>query len=371
MKRFSLQTRIYSGNGSLSVLQRFHQRKIWIVCDGFLATSPLLTNLTQTLPADNQIDLFSDITPDPTIATVVKGIAQMHALQPDVVIGFGGGSALDAAKAIVWFSRRQDIGIDTCIAIPTTSGTGSEVTSACVIGDPEKGIKYPLFDNQIYPDIAILDPSLALSVPPDITANTGMDVLTHALEAYVSPHASDFTDALAEKALQLVFRHLPTACSNGDCVITRGKMHNASTLAGMAFSQAGLGLNHAIAHQLGGQFHIAHGLANALLLAPVLRFNAQDERARKRYARLSRLCRFSPAKGDDRGAVNQLIHQIEQLKRQCGLPRPLAALKVTQSQLLARIPDMIPAAQADVTLRTNPREASAGDIRRVIEALCD
>ena len=369
MNTFSLQTRLYSGQGSLAVLKRFTNKHIWIICDGFLARSPLLETLRQALPADNRISVFSEITPDPTIRTVAQGIAQMQALQPQVVIGFGGGSAMDAAKAIVWFSQQSGINIETCVAIPTTSGTGSEVTSACVISDPDKGIKYPLFDNALYPDMAILDPDLVVSVPPQITANTGMDVLTHALEAWVSPHASDFTDALAEKAAKLVFQYLPTAVEKGDCVATRGKMHNASTLAGMAFSQAGLGLNHAIAHQLGGQFHLPHGLANALLLTAVIRFNAGDPRAAKRYARLAKTCHLCPDNANDTASLNALIQHIEQLKTTCKLPTLANALKEKKAEWSLCIPDMVQAALADATLRTNPRAADVSAIAELLEEL--
>lgn len=369
MNTFSLQTRLYSGPGSLKVLGRFSDKHVWIICDGFLARSPLIDILRAALPASNRISVFSEITPDPTIATVVEGIAQMQALRPDVVIGFGGGSALDAAKAIVWFSRQSGIEIDTCVVIPTTSGTGSEVTSACVISDPQKGIKYPLFDNALYPTMAILDPTLVASVPPAITANTGMDVLTHALEAYVSTRASDFTDALAEKAAQLVFRYLPVAVRKGDCLATRGKMHNASTLAGMAFSQAGLGLNHAIAHQLGGQFHLPHGLANALLLAPVIRFNAHDPRAAKRYARFAKACHLCPDSASDTACINALVQHIEQLKKACAIPSSNEALKEEKQGRAQRIPAMVQAALADVTLKTNPRAADASAIRELLEDL--
>lgn len=327
MHTFSLQTRLYSGPGSLAALQRFSHQHIWIVCDGFLARSPLLDRLRAALPASNRVSVFSDITPDPTIHTVAKGIAQMQALRPQVVIGFGGGSAMDAAKAIVWFSQQGGLPVDTCVAIPTTSGTGSEVTSACVISDPEKGIKYPLFHEALCPDMAIIDPTLVVSVPPTITAHTGLDALTHALEAWVSPQATDFTDALAEKAARLVFRALPVAIRQGDCIATRSKMHNASTLAGMAFSQAGLGLNHAIAHQLGGQFHLPHGLANALLLTAVIRFNAGEPRAAKRYARLARACRFCPPEAGEQEAFQALLTAVETLKQQCAIPTLKGALQ--------------------------------------------
>ncbi|EBE1925019.1 iron-containing alcohol dehydrogenase [Salmonella enterica] len=266
MNTFSLQTRLYSGQGSLAVLKRFTNKHIWIICDGFLARSPLLDTLRNALPADNRISVFSEITPDPTIHTVVQGIAQMQALQPQVVIGFGGGSAMDAAKAIVWFSQQSGINIETCVA-------------------------------------------------------------------------------------------------------TRGKMHNASTLAGMAFSQAGLGLNHAIAHQLGGQFHLPHGLANALLLTTVIRFNAGDPRAAKRYARLAKACGFCPAEANDVAAINALIQQIELLKQRCALPSLAVALKEGRSDFSARIPAMVQAALADITLRTNPRPASAEEIRELLEEL--
>lgn len=343
MHTFSLQTRLYSGPGSLAALQRFSHQHIWIVCDGFLARSPLFERLRAALPASNRVSVFSDITPDPTIHTVAKGIAQMQALRPQVVIGFGGGSAMDAAKAIVWFSQQGGLPVDTCVAIPTTSGTGSEVTSACVISDPEKGIKYPLFHEALCPDMAILDPTLVVSVPPTITAHTGLDVLTHALEAWVSPQATDFTDALAEKAARLVFRALPVAVRQGDCVATRSKMHNASTLAGMAFSQAGLGLNHAIAHQLGGQFHLPHGLARA--------------------------CRFCPPEAGEQEALQALIAAVETLKQQCAIPTLKGALQEKYPLFLSRIPAMVPAALADATLRTNPRPADGAAIAQLLESL--
>ncbi len=292
----------------------------------------------------------------------------MQALQPQVVIGFGGGSAMDAAKAIVWFSQQSGINIETCVAIPTTSGTGSEVTSACVISDPDKGIKYPLFNNALYPDMAILDPELVVSVPPQITANTGMDVLTHAPKRGF--HRTPAT-------LPTRWRKRPPNWCSSICPrrwkrrLRGDARENAQRFNARrdGLQPAGLGLNHAIAHQLGGQFHLPHGLANALLLTTVIRFNAGDPRAAKRYARMAKACGFCPAEANDVAAINALIQQIELLKQHCALPSLAVALKEGRSDFSARIPAMVQAALADVTLRTNPRPANAEAIRELLEEL--
>lgn len=368
MNRFVIPTRVYSGTDCLEQLERYRDRNVWVVCDGFLVKGGAIARLLEHLDTE-RVSLFSDIMPDPPITTVVAGIQRLQEIRPQVVIGFGGGSAIDAAKAMVFFGRKLGIRIETFIAIPTTSGTGTEVSSASVISDPALGIKYPLFDDTIFPDIALLDPQLVVSVPAAVTANTGMDVLTHAVEAYVSINAGDFSDALAEKATQLVFHYLPTACAKGDCLHAREKMHNASTLAGMAFSQAGLGLTHAIAHQLGGQLHVPHGLANALLLVEVIRFNSQEPRAVKRYARLARLCGMAAQQNDDRAALNQLLNHIGQLKREIGIPASLSQLHLGAERIRQVMPAMIRTALLDSTLVTNPRLAQADDIENILHAI--
>jgi 1-propanol dehydrogenase len=369
MAIFTVKTRIYSGADSLSWLQTLHNKKIWIVCDGFLAGSANLKMITDNIGADNDTALFTDIIPDPPIATVVAGINAMSSVQPQIVIGFGGGSALDSAKAIIFFGRKKGIEIERFIAIPTTSGTGSEVTSACVISDPLTKVKYPLFDDSIYPDIAILEPRLVMSVPAAVTANTGLDVLTHALEAYVATGATDFTDALAEKAVQMVLQHLTKAYQDGAHLEARDKMHNASSLAGIAFSQAGLGLNHAIAHQLGGQLHIPHGLANALLLCHVIRFNSQDKRARAKYARLSKLCGLANFQSTDDFCVANLINYLRNLMQQFKIAGTLSALKIDRTQVLSAMDAMTTAALHDATLASNPLPASDADIRGIIHGI--
>ncbi|MEI6858527.1 MAG: 1-propanol dehydrogenase PduQ [Shewanella sp.] len=372
MTNFSVTTQVKSGVGSLNYLKRFSNKKIWVICDGFLADGPLYARLENILTQKNEVILFGGITPDPDIEMVVAGIAELEKVRPQIIIGFGGGSAIDAAKAIYYFATQQKelkLALELCIAIPTTSGTGSEVSCATVISDKKTGKKFPIFDTVIYPDVAILDPELTTSLPKTITANTGMDVLTHAIEAFVSVDANDFTDALAEKAAHLVFQYLPTACSNGKCLATREKMHNASAMAGMAFSNAGLGLNHAIAHQLGGQFKLAHGLVNSLLLPHVIRCNAKNIRARKRYARLAKYCQLCPKSINDKAAVNQLIFHVCQLQRKIHIKNSLRACNLDNKEVRAKIPEMITAALSDSTIKTNPYTASENEIKALIEAV--
>ncbi len=364
---FTVRTKIYSGKESLEYLKTLTGKTIWIVGDPFLRDSESLHQLLRALPQQCATSLFFNIVPDPPIPTIAAGVVELCAQAPDVVIGFGGGSAIDSAKAMIYFARKQGTGVETFIAIPTTSGTGSEVTHASVISDPQKKIKYPLFDESLYPDIALLVPEFVASVPPGVTANTGMDVLTHALEAWVATGASDFTDALAIKAVRLVLEYLPLAWQNGKDLIAREKMHNASTLAGIAFSQAGLGLNHAIAHQLGGQFHVPHGLANALLLPHVVQFNSRAPKARTKYAQLSRECGLADIRATNEEAVNSLISNISHLSTRLNMAITLTALNISIADVMLVLDDIADAALNDATFKTNPTSALKEDIAALIQ----
>lgn len=277
MKTFELKTKVIFGQEALSYLQNFRSKKIFLVTDPFMVTSGKIEEITKQLSSAEYV-IFSDIVPDPPMELVVKGVTEATAFVPDIVLAIGGGSAIDAAKAIMHFSRQIGNLPDMMfVAIPTTSGTGSEVTSFAVITDKEKGVKYPLVSDALLPDIAILEPELVKSVPPPVVADTGIDVLTHAIEAYVSIDANDFSDAFAEKAVRLVFEYLYRSYASSDDMEAKEKMHNASNLAGIAFNLVSLGINHAIAHNIGGKLHVPHGRTNALLLPHVIEFNANVE----------------------------------------------------------------------------------------------
>jgi acetaldehyde dehydrogenase/alcohol dehydrogenase len=261
------------------------------------------------------------------------------------------------------------------VAIPTTSGTGSEVTSFAVITDKARNIKYPLADYELTPDVAIIDPDYVMTVPAAITADTGMDVLTHAIEAYVSILASDFTDGLAIKAIQLVFEYLPRAYKNGGDKLAREKMHNASTIAGMAFTNAFLGINHSLAHKLGGEFHIPHGRANAVLLPYVIEYNAQKPTkfvsfpkyetfvADKKYAEIARALGL-PAATDEEG-VRSLVEAVWRLMKELNMPVTIAQCGVNEREFKAKVPELADRAFEDQCTTANPRLPLVSELEKL------
>ena len=368
MGEFVLKTRIFMGKDGLDEILQGVSRA-FIVTDRFMHESGKVSYLTEPLEARNiEYQIFSEVKPDPDIATVTKGIGKMLEFQPQVLFALGGGSPIDAAKAINWLSVQG--GLDkkrTFVAIPTTSGTGSEVSRFSVISDPEQSAKYPLVSDDLLPDAAILDAELVRSVPPAVTADTGIDVLTHAIEAFVSTGANDFTDAAAEKAMKLVRSNLLKVYKNPDDLQARQEMHNASCLAGLAFSNAGLGLNHGMAHTLGAHFHIPHGRANGILLPYVMAFNAgcheQLTPTAARYARIARVLKLDGP--SIRQSAFSVVRTTKQYIKQLHIPDSIEAAGVSREDFDAALDEMVEAAYQDACTKTNPRTCSKEDIKGV------
>ena len=377
MKEFSFSTRIYFGEGALARLRQVEGRRVFLVTDKFMVTSGVADRVASYL-TDCQVTVYSDVVPDPPITNVVSGVQALLASGADVMIALGGGSAIDAAKAIrAVAADTPGVGeIREAFAIPTTSGTGSEVTDYSVITDPEKGVKYPLTDKTLQPPVAILDPELVVTVPAAITADTGMDVLTHAVEAYVSTGFNDFSDAMAEKAVSLVCRWLPVAYADGKNLLAREKMHNASCMAGLAFNSAGLGLVHGIAHALGAKLHLPHGRANAIVLPHVLRYNAelQDPKGgdyslpARKYQRLAKVLDLLPAHTALLGASN-FIREVETLSKTVRIPATLREAGVDMDLYRANRDAIIQAALADKCTAANPRVPTVADVSAILDAV--
>lgn len=374
MQEFSFSTRIFFGEGALERLRRVTDKRVMIVTDSFMSGLGVPDRVAEHLTRCT-VTTFDGVQPDPPIEVVAAGVKKMGDCGAEVMIAVGGGSTIDAAKAIRAVAR-ETLHIDTdkmeCFAIPTTSGTGSEVTEFAVITDAKKGIKYPLDSKALRPPVAILDPELTVSAPASVTADAGMDVLTHALEAYVSKGSNDFSDALCEKAASLVFRFLPLACRDGSDLLAREKMHNASCMAGLAFNSAGLGLTHGMAHSIGGKLHLPHGRINAMLLPHVLAFNANLEGrkageyplAAKKYQRMAKILDL-PAPSVRLGVLN-LIREVEHLNRTLKIPATLKDSGKDLALVKALRETLITNALADATTRTNPREANARDVGRIL-----
>jgi acetaldehyde dehydrogenase / alcohol dehydrogenase len=392
MQWFKVPSKMYFEKNSIQYLAKMPNiSKAVIVTDPGMVKLGFVDKVLYYLrkrPDYVHCEIFSEVEPDPSIETVTKGAELMAKFQPDVIIALGGGSAMDAAKGMWMFYEHPDadffglkqkfldirkrivkypkLGVKAqLVAIPTTSGTGSEVTSFAVITDKEANMKYPLADYELTPDVAIIDPQFVMTVPKVITADTGMDVLTHAIEAYVSCMANDFTDGLAMKAIQLVFEYLPTAYRNGSDELAREKMHNASTIAGMAFANAFLGINHSLAHKLGSEYHIAHGRANTILLPHVIRYNATKPKkfaafpkykqfiADIRYAEIARTLGL-PARTTEEG-VESLVQAIINLAKELNIPMSLESNGVEKSVFESTVDNLAERAFEDQCTTANPK----------------
>lgn len=375
MYNFEIKTKIKFGKGSLESLSEIKNKKILIITDPFMIKSKMIDKILEHIK-ESSYEIFSDIVPDPPIETIVSGVEVCDRVKPEVIIALGGGSAIDAAKAIMDFSKKilktQEIEF---IAIPTTSGTGSEVTSFSVITDNQKGAKYPLVSDELLPDIAILDPELVKTVPNFITADTGIDVLTHAIEAYVSTNANDFSDALAEKAIKLVCKYLIKAYKDGEDLQAREKMHNASCLAGLAFNNVSLGVNHSIAHVLGGKFHVPHGRTNSILLPHVIEYNADIvgynntnySLAAKKYADIASFLGLNSS--NIRVGVKSLVNEIKKMQKEMDMPTKLSECKVNINEITDLEKEIAALAIKDACTKTNPKQPTEKDIINILNKI--
>ncbi|WP_124065825.1 1-propanol dehydrogenase PduQ [Clostridium sp. E02] len=374
MEQFVMNTKVYMGASCLDHIKDLPGKKAYLICDPFMVKSGKAKEITDLLEEKGcRTEIFGEVVPDPTIEVVSTAISHMKQFKPDTVIALGGGSAIDTAKAASHIYTQMGEEKLYLVAVPTTSGTGSEVTNFSVISDTEAQVKYPLRSDLMVPDAAFLDPHVTMSVPPHITADTGMDVLTHGLEAFVSTNATDFTDAFGEKAIRLVWKHLVSAVDDGSDLDARTHMHNASCLAGLAFNGASLGLCHSMAHALGARFHIPHGRSNAILLPHVISYNAGLEEtsaypACGRYAAIANLL-FIGA-GTEKATVHGLIRQIKNLLNRVQIPQQITDLNIDKTEFLQAVPEMAEKARFDNCTKTNPRVPSTEDIEGIYRKLC-
>lgn len=380
MKSFDIKTKIYFGDNAMDRVRELPYKRIMIITDKFFSESSLLRIVTQPLSETHkEFRVFNDVVPDPPIDKIVVGVKAVTEYQPDCLIAVGGGSVIDSAKAIREFAvRMYSTAKIALIAIPTTSGTGSEVTAFSVITDPVRQVKYPLVSDSMLPDEAILDEELVKSVPPNVTADTGMDVLTHAIEAYTSINNNEFSAALAEKSIEICGAFLLRAYLDGNDWHARRKMHVASCLAGLAFNSASLGLNHGMAHQLGANFHIPHGRANAMLLPHIIEFNSGiniHSRSQKQYpkqvekyvsiARLLGLQNFNTIT-----TVRALVNWIQFMNKEMNIPLSISQMgNVSEIEYRGKISQMADAALADGCTSTNPKVPTKADVMRIYEEL--
>ncbi len=385
MARFTLPRDLYHGKGALDALKDLKGKKaIVVVGGGSMKRFGFLDKVEANLKAAGmEVALFEGVEPDPSVETVMKGAKAMQEFQPDWIVAIGGGSPIDAAKAMWAFYEYPDTTFEQlCIpfnfptlrtkakfcAIPSTSGTATEVTAFSVITDYHKGVKYPLADFNITPDVAIVDPDLAETMPKKLTAHTGMDAMTHAIEAYVSTLHCDYTDPLALHAIKMISEDL-VASYNGD-MDARDRMHNAQCLAGMAFSNALLGIVHSMAHKTGAAYtggHIVHGCANAMYLPKVIKYNAKEPEAAKRYAQIAKFLGLAGATDMER--TDALIAHIKGLNAKLDIPACIKDYEggiIDEKEFLEKLPTVAELAVGDACTGSNPRSIDPKTMEKLL-----
>ena len=385
MSRFTLPRDVYHGKGSLAELKNLKGKKaILVVGGGSMKRQGFLDKAVDYLKeAGMEVQLFEGVEPDPSVETVMRGAEAMRAFEPDWIVSMGGGSPIDAAKAMWAFYEYPETTFeDLCIpfnfpelrqkarfaAIPSTSGTATEVTAFSVITNYQTGVKYPLADFNITPDVAIVDPELVEGLPAKQVAYTGMDALTHAIEAYVSTLNCAFTDPLALQAIEMVFDHLE-ASYNGN-MVSREQMHYAQCLAGMAFSNALLGIVHSMAHKTGAVFstgHITHGCANAMYLPYVIKYNAMDPIASKRYAEIAR--RMGLVGASEKALVKALCEKIDDMNVKLNIPKTLKEFGIIEDEFKEKIAGISERAVGDACTGSNPREIDPATMEKLFNCI--
>lgn len=394
MGRFTLPRDLYHGTGSLETLKTLTGKKaIVVVGGGSMKRFGFLDKAVAYLKeAGMEVELFEGVEPDPSVETVMKGAEAMRKFQPDWIVAMGGGSPIDAAKAMWVFYEYPDTTFEEIItpfsfptlrtkakfcAIPSTSGTATEVTAFSVITDYHKGIKYPLADFNITPDVAIVDPELAETMPKKLVAHTGMDAMTHAIEAYVSTLHCNYTDPLALHAIKMIHNNLKKSY-DGD-MEARAAMHDAQCLAGMAFSNALLGIVHSMAHKTGAAYtgdHIIHGCANAMYLPKVIKYNSKNEEAANRYAEIASFIGLSGATTEEK--VDSLIAELRSMNDQLDIPQGIknygkSGVKadtsiIDEKEFLEKLPEVAKNAIADACTGSNPRQSSQEEMEKLLKA---
>lgn len=385
MLRFTLPRDLYHGENALEALKTLKGTKAIVVTGGSaMKKNGFLDKVVENLKAAGmEVALFEGVEPDPSVETVMKGAQAMREFGPDWIVSIGGGSPIDAAKAMWAFYEYPETTFEQlCIpfnfptlrtkakfcAIPSTSGTATEVTAFSVITDYAKGVKYPLADFNITPDVAIVDPAIAETMPAKLTAHTGMDAMTHAVEAYVSTLNCDYTDPLALYAIELISKNL-VASYNG-CKEARAKMHNAQCLAGMAFSNALLGIVHSMAHKTGAAFtggHIVHGCANAMYLPKVIKFNSKEAEAAKRYAQIAKFLKLEGT--TDEELTDALINHINELNKNLNIPTCIKDYEggiIDEKEFLEKLPKVAELAVGDACTGSNPRQITPAQMEKLL-----